>query len=151
MPIPDTSLGNGTAFSALAPYSGPRSSPIPMFGYRPPNISTLTTLSLSPSSVSRNSSRGRDGYSSLNVQVSYEIAYDLYLLDIVVRDFHAANWSSIASINSTRSSESAPRSFAKCVSLVTNSMSTRSCLATRVRTSLIEKHSLTGRELLRRC
>src|SRR5262249_30414406 len=27
---------------------------------------------------------------SLNVQVSYEIANDLYLLDIVVRDFHAS-------------------------------------------------------------
>jgi hypothetical protein len=55
-----------------------------------------------------------------------------------------ANRSSTASINSTRSSESAPRSFAKCVSLLTNSMSTRSCLATSVRTSLIEKHSFDG-------
>jgi hypothetical protein len=27
---------------------------------------------------------------SLNVQVSYEIAHDLYLLDIVIRDFHAS-------------------------------------------------------------
>jgi len=62
-----------------------------MFGYRPPNISTLTTLNLSPSSVSHNSSLRRDGLSpSLNVQVSYEIANDLYLLDIVVRDFHAS-------------------------------------------------------------
>ena len=34
---------------------------------------------------------------------------------------NAANWSSIASINSIRSSKSAPRSFVKCVSLVTSS------------------------------
>jgi len=55
-----------------------------------------------------------------------------------------ANLASIASINSTRSRRSAPRSFVKCVSLVTNSRSTPSCFATRVQTSSMEKHSLNG-------
>jgi len=55
-----------------------------------------------------------------------------------------ANWSSIAIINSTRSRKSAPRSYVKCVSLVTDSMSTPSCLATRLRTSLMERHSFKG-------
>jgi len=61
-----------------------------MFGYRPPNISTLTTLSRSLSSVHtavRVAARALSP--SLDVQVSYEIANDLYPLDIVVRDFHA--------------------------------------------------------------
>ena len=39
-----------------------------------------------------------------------------------------ANLSSIAIINSTRSRKSAPRSSVKCVSLVTDAMSTPSCL-----------------------
>ena len=55
-----------------------------------------------------------------------------------------ANWSSIAIINSTRSRKSAPRSYVKCVSLVTDAMSTPSCLATRMRTSLMERHSFKG-------
>ncbi len=54
------------------------------------------------------------------------------------------NWSSIAIINSTRSRKSAPRSYVKCVSLVTDSMSTPSCLATRMQTSLMERHSFKG-------
>src|SRR5262245_26617732 len=81
---------------------------------------------------------------STDVEVSYKIADDLYLSTSSSVISTPANWSSIASINSTRSSESAPRSSAKCVSLVTNSMSTRSCLATSVRTSLIEKQSFNG-------
>ena len=62
-----------------------------------------------------------------------------------------ANWSSIASINSTRSSKSAPRSFVKCVSLVTNSMSTPSCFAMRVQTSLMQSTSFKGPWPLKRC
>jgi hypothetical protein len=58
--------------------------------YRPPNISTLTTLSRSLSSVHTTARVAARALSpSLDVQVSYEIANDLYLLDIVVRDFHA--------------------------------------------------------------
>jgi hypothetical protein len=65
--------------------------------------------------------------------------------------FTPANWSSIASINSTRSRKSAPRSSVKCVSLVTDSMSTRSCLATRIRTSSMERHWVEDVALLKRC
>jgi hypothetical protein len=85
-------LRDGTAYSALAPSERPaviahRS----MFGYRPPNGSTLTTLNLSPSSASQQLFAWPRGLSpSLNVQVPYEIAHDLYLLDIVIRDFHAS-------------------------------------------------------------
>jgi len=116
-----------------------------MFGYRPPNISTLTTLNLSPSSVSHNSSRGRDGYRlSLMFRCRMRSPTSCICSTSSSVISTLANWASIASISSTRSSKSAPRSFVKCVSLVTNSISTRSCLATRVRTSLMEKHSLKG-------
>jgi hypothetical protein len=47
-----------------------------------------------------------------------------------------ANWSSIA--------RSTPHGRVSRLSLVTNSMSTPSCLATRVRTSFMQKHSLKG-------
>jgi hypothetical protein len=57
----------------------------------PEHQHALTTLNLSPSSVlSQLLAEPRGLSPSLNVQVSYEIAYDLYLLDIVVRDFHAS-------------------------------------------------------------
>ena len=84
-------LRDGTASSAVAPspwlaVTAHRS----MFGYRPPNISTLTTLDRSPSSVHTTARVAARALSpSLDVQVPYEIANDLYLLDIVVRDFHA--------------------------------------------------------------
>ena len=123
-----------------------------MFGYRPPNISTLTTLNLSPSSVSHNSSRGRDGYRlSLMFRCRMRSPTSCICSTSSSVISTPANWASIASISSTRSSKSAPRSFVKCVSLVTNSMSTRSCLATRVRTSLMEKHSLKGGGCFKRC
>src|SRR5262249_13571122 len=72
--------------------SGPRSSPIhqcsdiaPRTSARSYNAYPFTKLRLSqllaePQGLSP----------SLNVQVSYEIANDLYLLNIVVRDFHAS-------------------------------------------------------------
>src|SRR5262245_46069612 len=67
--------------------SGPRSSPIDQCSdIAPRTISTLTTLNLAPSSVL---AWPRGLSPSLDVQVSHEIADDLYLLDIVVRDFHA--------------------------------------------------------------
>ena len=52
----------------------------------PRTISTLTTLNLAPSSVL---AWPRGLSPSLDVQVSHKIADDLYLLDIVVSDFHA--------------------------------------------------------------
>ena len=122
--------------------SGPRSSPIDQCSdYRPPNTShTLTMLNLALSSILL---AWRDGYRFSCLVFKRRIRSPTTSICSTSSSVMSTptKWSSIANINSTRSSKSAPRSFVKCVSEVTNSMSTTSCFAIRVRRSLMENRS----------
>ena len=63
-----------------------------MFGYRPPNISH--SYNARPCTKFRLFAAARVTAMALPacIQVLDEIAYDLYLLDIVVRDFYASEF-----------------------------------------------------------
>ena len=117
-----------------------------MFGYRPPNISHTHNLNRCTTfpAVARVAATGYDltclAFCRCRIR-SPTICICSTSSSVISTP---ANWSSIAIINSTRSRKSAPRSYVKCVSLVTDSMSTPSCLATRMRTSLMERHSFKG-------
>ena len=68
----------------------------------------------------------------------------MYLLDIVVRDFHASEFGFNRQHQLNVVEEIGSEIVREVVSLVTNSRSTPSCFATRVQTSSMEKHSLNG-------
>ena len=64
-----------------------------MFGYRPPEQSArLQRLTLQEVPFAPLLAWPRGLSPSLDVEVSHEIADDLYLLHIVVRDFHAGEF-----------------------------------------------------------
>ena len=117
-----------------------------MFGYRPPNILHTHNLNRSPRflAAARVAATGYDltCFEFCRCRIRSPTICICSTSSSVIST--PANWSSIAIINSTRSRKSAPRSYVKCVSLVTDAMSTPSCLATRMRTSLMERHSFKG-------
>jgi hypothetical protein len=58
----------------------------------PRTAARLQRLTSNQVPLLNNSSRPRGLSPSLDVQMSYEIANDLYLLHIIVRDFHASEF-----------------------------------------------------------
>jgi hypothetical protein len=107
-----------------------------MFGHRPPNIShSLQWSTLHQVPCFRSCSRDGYGFTcfvTFKCRIRSPTTCICSTSSCVIST--PANLASIASINSTRSRRSAPRSFVKCVSLVRNSRSTPTCFATRVRT-----------------
>jgi hypothetical protein len=69
--------------------SGPRSSPINVRISPPEQSARLQRLTLQEVPFTPLLAWPRGLSPSADVEVSYEIADDLYLLDVVVRDFHA--------------------------------------------------------------
>ena len=137
------------SLSAVAPYR-------PSINVRiwpPEHLVRLQRLTLHQVPSSRSCSRRRDGYRFTCFVLRCRIRSPTTCICSTSSSVIStpANWSSIASINPTRSNKSAPRSFVKCASLVTNSMSTSELFGNESAEIVDGKTFLQRRRLLKRC